>query len=804
MPTLWYKIWADLRLAKTRSLLAILSICAGVFCVGTLFGMIDLQLSKMDAAHKNSQPSHINLILRGFADNGLLAQIKAVPGVADVDILTPISIRFRRIGATEWNLGTLIIRAGPSLQKFDKTSLISEHWPAAGKIAIENLSASSARISPGDSIEFETAAGLQTLEIDSMVRHPFVKPPAFGGQIHFFADLSSAGLFAVPEASFRQLLVRVTQPYQELKAGAVAKEIRSLLLKHGHAVNVTLLQDPEKHWGRPFLAGINRVLHMMSLVALGLASVIILNTLAARITQQITQIGVLKSLGAGIGIILQMYFAETILLALLAIGLALPLSLASSYFSSCHLLGLFNIDCGDFSYSIRAIQLMCIGGLLAPILAALGPVLRGASVNVRVALSSYGLGGDFGYSRFDLWIEQLGLRFLPTLYAAAFGNLFRRKGSFCLTQSVLIIAGVMFLVLMSLIASLDLTLNNEMARSRYAVRLGFPIDQPETQVLEIATSLPETKYAEVWQRLPLEISRNGGVIRQKGSLGGQLLALPAASTMYQPLLESGRWLQAADAGRRVLVLSAETAELNGIQAGEWVKLKIGADQQSWQVIGLYRWLVGNKFAIEPAYAPLETVRALTRQPDSVSFVLLNARIDTLTEEFDYVRSLKQGFQNQGIPLDVFTTESRLEQRQFARNQFKPMIATLSGLACMIAVVGGIGLSGALAISVLQRTREIGMLRAIGASATTIFRLFCLEGLLHGFIAWLLSVPLAYLAAEPVSKELGETMLSIKLDFCFDRRAVFYWLLLVLVLAWVAAYWPARKAAKISVRECLVD
>jgi putative ABC transport system permease protein len=120
---------------------------------------------------------------------------------------------------------------------------------------------------------------------------------------------------------------------------------------------------------------------------------------------------------------------------------------------------------------------------------------------------------------------------------------------------------------------------------------------------------------------------------------------------------------------------------------------------------------------------------------------------------------------------------------------------------MIAVVGGIGLSGTLAISVLQRTREIGVLRAIGAPGRAIFRLFLMEGVLHGIAAWLLSVPLAYLAAQPVADQLGQTMLGLKLDFSFDARAIGYWLVIVLLLACFAAYWPARRAASMTIKAC---
>ena len=802
MNTLWHKVWADLWLSKSRTVMAIISIAAGVFCVGTLYGMIALQLSKMDAAHQQSQPSHISLILRQAADANVLTQIQALEGVDAVDSMTQLTVSFKANQNADWQIATLMIRPQPNQQRFDKTSVQSGIWPAKGEVAIENLSAAFSGLKQGDLIELATDTGSQNLQISAVVRHPFVKPPKFGGQAHFFIDSSQAEQFGLSAQQFKQLLVQIKSPYDSDQARNVAEQIRTLLAKRAIDVNVTLLQDPQKHWGRPFLAGVNGVLQWMALVSLALACVLILNTVSAHIAQQSDQIGVMKALGASTFTIAKLYLLEILLMALLAIGLALAPSLAAAYFSSCKILGLFNIACGGFDYSPLAIQYMLLGGLLVPLLAALPPIWRGASITVREAIASYGLGSDFGRSRFDSLIETFGAHFLPTVYAAALGNLFRRKGRLLLTQSVLIIAGVMFLLLMSLIASLNLTLDNEMARSRYALRLGFTSDQAETKVKALAETINDTQAVEVWQRLPMSLAKNHQVLRQQGSLGAQLLALPVDGNLYQPLIESGRWLQASDAGQKVLVLSADTAQLNGIAVGDQLEMRLGATQQTWQVIGLYRWLAGTNYAVEPVYAPLDSVRQISKRGDLASFALLDAPINSLEQEADYLKQVKQVFADQAIKLDVYTTQAKLEQRQFARNQFQSVIGTLLGLASMIVAVGGIGLSGALAISVLQRRREIGVLRAIGASAAAIFRLFLLEGLLHGVMAWTLSIPIAYFAAQPVAAELGRTMLGIKLDYCFNYPAVAYWLLIMLIMAWLAAYWPAKKAAGMTVKDCL--
>ena len=63
MGVIWHKIWFDLWNNKTRTLLAILSITAGVFAVGAIFGMSDMLLTNMDKSHRAVLPTHVNVQL---------------------------------------------------------------------------------------------------------------------------------------------------------------------------------------------------------------------------------------------------------------------------------------------------------------------------------------------------------------------------------------------------------------------------------------------------------------------------------------------------------------------------------------------------------------------------------------------------------------------------------------------------------------------------------------------------------------------------------------------------------------------
>jgi putative ABC transport system permease protein len=119
----------------------------------------------------------------------------------------------------------------------------------------------------------------------------------------------------------------------------------------------------------------------------------------------------------------------------------------------------------------------------------------------------------------------------------------------------------------------------------------------------------------------------------------------------------------------------------------------------------------------------------------------------------------------------------------------------------MGMVGAIGLSGALALSVLERRREIGVMRAIGASSGTIAFLLIGEGLTMGLLSWLIALPLSIPAGYLMSQALG-IALQGEIVFFYTPAGAIYWLVIITVLSIIASWLPARSATQISVRESL--
>jgi putative ABC transport system permease protein len=117
-------------------------------------------------------------------------------------------------------------------------------------------------------------------------------------------------------------------------------------------------------------------------------------------------------------------------------------------------------------------------------------------------------------------------------------------------------------------------------------------------------------------------------------------------------------------------------------------------------------------------------------------------------------------------------------------------------------VGSIALSGVLSLSVRERTREIGVMRAIGASSRSIAGLFIGEGLLLGLLSWLIALPLSIPAGYAMTQAMGAA-LGGELVFHYTPTGALYWLAIITVLAIAASWLPAHGATRVSVRESLV-
>ncbi|MBE2222182.1 MAG: ABC transporter permease [Anaerolineae bacterium] len=801
MSVIWYKVWSDIWQHKSRTLLAVLSIASGVFAIGTIFGLVDQLQSSMDAAHQAVAPSHMNIVLRGTADRDTIESLGRIPGVADVEVMNITSVRYKTEENGRWEGATLVMRDEYEDQTYDWLVLKEGAWPENQGVGVERITSEYYGIDMGDEVIFELDGTDRAFPITGKIRHPFVPPPDFGGNAYFFVDGAGLARFGIPEGQFTQMLVRV-EPYSEAYARDRAAAIKEQLAKQGKGIAVTIYQDPDEHWGRPFIAGITLVLQILAVVSLLTSVIIVANTMTAIITQQTDQIGVIKAIGGTSTIIIKVYLASVLIYGFLALAIALPAGVIAAYLGTEWFLGIFNIDYETFQFSTLAVVLQILAAILAPLLAALWPVLSGAHISVREAIASYGIGGDFGSSRLDRAIDKLGEKLLPSPYSIALGNMFRRKGRLGLTQLVLILAGTMFLMTMTLASSMTMTLDNELNRRNYDMRIFFQGIQRSDQVEAIAESMPGVAKAEAWFTVTGTVLREGEQMKDTAGLGAEVYGIPQGSDMYQPYIVNGRWLTPDETGRKA-VISQDTAAFNNVNIGDIITIDFGnLGDAEWEVIGTHQLISADPITTDPIYVPESALVDVTKKANRANQVAISTEISDGDYTADMMAALSDRFQDNQIETSYFFSRTKAQDEAYAYNQFSIVNNMLFGLALVMGIVGGIGLMGSLWISVVERTREIGVLRSIGAESATIMTMFIMEGVLQGLLSWFIAVPLAFVIARPVANLMGQTILQIDLDFQFSTGGVFIWLAAILAIAFLASLIPAHAATRISVRESL--
>ncbi len=798
MGVIWHKIWFDIWHNKTRTFLAVLNIAAGVFAVGVFVGMSDILLTNMDKSHRAVFATHVNAALENPVDREAILSLNEIPGVEGVEPYNSVSILYKLHPEDPWRQGVIQMRDNFEAQKYELLQLRGGRWPdGKDEVGLERMAAQFLHLQIGDSVIFKIDDKERVLPLTGLLRHPFVPPPQFMDVAFFFMNAEGMERLGIPQGQFNSFYVRVT-PYSSEHAKEVASAIKEKLAKQNVAVAGFSYEDPNKHWGRTFFDPITMVLELLAFICVGISAILVFNTISNLITQQTNQIGIIKALGGRMHTIIWMYLIGALVYGALAFVIAFPLGAVVANMMSKSFLNLFNIDFNTFQISRPAVILQAVSALAAPLLAGLPPVLKGAGITVRQAIASYGIGSDFRSRWIDRMVEGIGKRWLPSHYATALGNMFRHKGRLLLTELVLVVAGAAFLVVMSLNTSLALTLDHFFATMRYDISIGFRGEQRNDQILAAAQTVPGVDKSETRIIQQASIFLEGQLLKDAG-LSTTVWSIPAGSDFYEPMMVAGRWFKPGDG--RALVIARETAEDNDIQVGDLITLELGVfGKEKWQVVGLYEPVFVGGFASSTIYAPEEALAQITGEYSRAGRVLIRTTAHDAAFTTEVTRNLKEVFERHSLP--VSGSQTQMDLRATNEWQFSIVTSMLLGLSIILAVVGAVSLMGVISIGVIERTKEIGVLRAIGARSHTILGIFVMEGVLQGLLSWIIAVPISLLVSPTAANAMGHAMFGATLNYQYNWLAVLIWLAIVIAISVLASILPARGATRISVRDSL--
>ena len=798
MSVIWNKVWFDLWQNKGRTFQVVLIIAMGAFAIGMIIASRMLIIDGMTTIWQASSPAMISLWTSPSVDDDAIFALADIEGLAGVEGYASTSLEWRLSPDEQWSSGGLIARADYEEQDFNKLDILSGQWPKERVFAIAQGVDTAHGIQEGGQVFIRINDREHTVKIGGILYDPVIQPPSFGGPAQFYTTRNRFGELT-GDRDFNRILARGLE-YDEAKLTDIANQMQRKLEKQGvdsggFGPTGGRISDPNKHFFQESMDGIFLLLGIMAALALILGLLLVYNTISAIVSQQVNQIGIMKAIGAETGQILLIYLFTVLVYGLLALIIALPLGAIGGWGLNIFLLNAFNAEPGNFTISPPAIVAQVTIALLAPLLASLIPIFSGARTSVREAISTYGLSTKSGL--LEKWLSNLV--YVSRLVLLTISNTFRNKKRVILTQITLILSGLIFMMVMSVGDSAKYTFSDLLfSILKFNVNLVFKDSERIDQIESVALAHPDVEAVEVWGLEGSKI-RLAGQAESDDDRDAVIFGVPLPTTLYGPQIRQGRWLLPEDT--QAIVLNQKLTEQVGLQIGDWVTLDHGVNgETTWRIVGL----LFDPIITSSAHVPRDAMLHALNRPDKASTAWIQTTRDDLAGEVAAAQSLRTLYTRHQMdvnPQSAFGESTASEITNNILGQFAVITSLLAAMAVIIAIVGSIALSGTLSLNVLERRREIGVMRAIGASSMQISRLFIGEGLILGWLSWLIALPLSIPAGRLMTQALGAALQG-EIVYKYTPTGALYWLLIITVLSIAASWFPARGATGISVRESL--
>jgi putative ABC transport system permease protein len=831
MTTLWKKVIRDSWGERTRTVLVVLAMALGIAALAAVLSSYAILTRELNDGYLATNPASATLVTDAV-DPTLLRAVASLPGIRETEARRTLSGRIEAGGG--WKRLMLFVVADFARIRISRiTPQRGAFPPATGEILIERDAVQVARARIGQNAVVEIGPGnASTLRVSGSVHDAGQAQARMENVVYGY--ITPATLVQLREKPYldQVQIVVSDQDRDETHIREVAASVSRLLESKGHPVRRIEVPPPGRHPHADIMGLLLLIMATFGLLVLFLSGILVVNLLMALMASEVRLIGVMKAVGATRGQIAGIYLREAFLLGIAAIAVALPAGLWGGRLLCRYMAVFLNFDINSFAVPVWVFLLIAAVGLVVPLLSAAFPVWKGSAVSVQKAMTDFGVSGEFGTDAFDRALSRIGGAMRPLLLAMR--NSFRRRTRLALTVATLSVGGLIFMSALNIRAAMINTLDRLFSSRKFDLSVSLAAIDP-TDVLDRAIRrTPGIRRAEEWITSAGSFSggsamRSGPEVRQapaKPASGGDglhggpaasqdrftVIALPAESEFLQMEIVAGRHLRRGESGS--LVVNNELASRARLEVGDRVNLVMTSDANGppsgansprllappvpspmlWRVVGIAR----EPFSPAIAYVPLgpfpvgsphgaNSLRILLDRTDPASIERVKATLEQTLE--------REGARVRG-------SLSKAESR-FGFDQHMLMIYVfLIVLSCILGAVGGLGIMTTMSINVLERRREMGVLRAIGAAPPTVWLIVVAEGMVIAVSSW----ALAGIVAWPLSRALGSllvlTMFRTGLDFQFEWRGLLIWLAVSLVLGGMASFLPAWRASHRPVREAL--
>jgi putative ABC transport system permease protein len=788
----WVKVLSDLWGDKTRTLLVVASIAVGVFAVGMIITAYEILGTDFNQSYAATNPPNIEIWTDPF-DPALVKAVERVPGVRAAKGASMTTVRTRR-GDEAWQTLDL-------MGVTDYSSAINRVMPLEGaavagrsEIVVSQDFLHVTGYHVGDAVELKFAdESTHMVKVAGLIKDQTKSKPDPGAANYASITLKTLDQFG-QSTDYNRLYVTVEGDGGSLAMISEVKDrVKDQIIDSGRSV----YRSEENRSTVSPLESLSLTVMNMLLVLGGLttilSSTLIINMLNALLMQQMRQIGVIKLVGGRSTQVMGMYLVLILAYSVIALILAAPLGAYAGYQFAEFIASTAGATLLGFRVIPLAVIVQTLMAFLIPLAASYFPIQNGARISVQQAISNVRPSQVLSTGGLVHFITQrLSQLSRPVLISVR--NTFRKKGRLILTIFTLTVAGAVFMAVFNIRGSLEGILDQLLQHFMGDVTLEFRQEYRVDEIQRALLTVPGISRVEGWSGTSGEVWDENRRVVTRISIS----APPQDTQLLHLDLIAGRWLLPNEE-RALVVSDTIREEYPNLQPGDRLTIKLpGRHAEEWTVVGIFPFLslLGDPIA----YSNFDTIAEQNFTPHQAA----SYRIVTNTADGSSQRELFQRIEKRLADrnLEVAKLQSGAVLRKMASSAVDMLIGVLLIMAILIAVVGSLGLAGTMGMNVLERTREIGVMRTIGASDGAIMRSVITEGLIIGLITWVLAIGVSFPISSLLASVIGKTLLQSTLPLYITPVGIFLWLALVVVLSVVASATPARNAARLTINEVL--
>jgi putative ABC transport system permease protein len=796
MQTRYYKIIRDLTSDYSKNFMLVLAIAIGVFGIGAILGGYSVIKREMTDNYRSTMPASATIEIEGNITKELVDSIKQISGIAEVERHATLVARMK-VGEKWYPLLLFIIDDFKEKRTNKVFHISGEQEPAMGAMLVERTAFVMMQAKEGDEIIIKTANGTpQKIKLVGTVHDPGLAPAWQEQSGYGYITLSTLQLLGETQG-FDQLRILVSENlYSKEHITERAQAVANQLTQSGYEVHEIQVPPPGKHPHQGQMSTVMTIFIIFSFLILILGSILVATSMATLMVKQIRQIGVMKTIGATSQQITGLYLVMITLLCIVALVIAIPLSrLAAAGFYN-QIAVLLNLEIRNSSIPLWVALLQVGAGVIIPLIAAAFPVIRGSRISVRSALDNHGV-NQLSINKNSWTVKLSQLDFFSETFRLSIRNVFRQRSRLVMTLGLLAAGGAMFMTALNVSEAWNKNLKRIYLQRFYDLEVRLNNSMKADSLLEKIKTIEGVNGAEGWNYSPTSISKaNSFEVTQtypdKGHGSFTMQALPVPTQLLKPTVVEGKWLNNNVANDVVLNQSSR----GSLKIGDVVSLNIDGQSTQWNVIG-FTEDVGSP-AI--AYVSLEVFSKMRNTQGQVKMLRVSYADRSKENAMHKNREVEALLEKENISISA-TIPVWLLQNAIAAHM-KVLVNSLMAMAILMALVGTLGLMSTMSMNILERTREIGVMRAIGATPAKIKNLIVWEGFFIGAISFFLAVALSLILSTYLGRLIGNLSFRTPLTLTISTLALGVWVFIIVVGSYIATLYPARRANKITTREAL--